>query len=148
MRFLIAAAAAALTFEMLSFAVAGDSGAVTQKPAEETAASAPRTVAGVLAVLKTRPGIQFSVTEPDHWTIATASDFSAQWSFTPPGHYAHPAVVQRLLKKRPNGDMYIEMSVFCESSKAACDRLNEEFTELNRQMRDETLRHNVEPPVQ
>ena len=81
-------------------------------------------------------------------TIATASDFSAQWSFTPPGHYAHPAVVQRLLKKRPNGDMYIEMSVFCESAKAACDRLNEEFTELNRQMREQMLRNNIEPPVQ
>jgi hypothetical protein len=148
MRFLMALAAAASTVTMLSFAIAGDSGAVTQKPAEEATASAPKTVAGVLAALKTRPGIQFSVTEPDHWTIATASDFSAQWSFTPPGHYAHPAVVQRLLKKRPNGDMYVEMGVFCESAKAACDRLSEEFTELNRQMRDQMPRNNIEPPVQ
>jgi hypothetical protein len=95
------------------------------------------TVAATLEWLKSKPSINFSVTEPDHWTIATESDFTAQWSFTPPGHYAHPAVVQRLMKKRPNGDVYVEMNVLCETDKASCDRLSEDFTELNEYMRNQ-----------
>jgi hypothetical protein len=107
----------------------------TEKPLEQSRGRA--TVAEMLESLKSKPSITFSVTEPDHWTIATESDFTAQWSFTPPGHYAHPAVVQRLMKKRPNGDVYVEMSVLCETDQASCDRLSADFTELNEYMRNQ-----------
>ena len=107
----------------------------TEKPLEQNRKRA--TVAEMLEALKSKPSVNFSVTEPDHWTIATESDFTAQWSFTPPGHYAYPAVVQRLMKKRPNGDVYVEMSVLCETDQASCDRLGADFTELNEYMRNQ-----------
>jgi hypothetical protein len=126
----------AIAFVMLATTAHGQARiGATEKPPEQNRGRA--TVAEMLGSLKSKPGINFSVTEPDHWTIATDSAFTAQWSFTPPGHYAHPAVVQRLMKKRPNGDVYIEMSVLCETDQASCDRLSADFTELNEYMRNQ-----------
>jgi hypothetical protein len=67
---------------------------------------------------------------------ALAAPEYAIWSFTPEGHYAHPAVVRRTVKQA-NGMVYVEMSALCQAAKEPCDRLMREFQQLNQRMRDE-----------
>ena len=98
-----------------------------------------RTVSEALAALKAKPGVNIT-TNPDGWTIGTEPGGMGQWSFTPPGHYAYPAVVKRLIKQRPNGDVFIEMSALCEAQKISCDKLVEESKELNNRMADNIQR--------
>jgi len=55
------------------------------------------------------------------------------WTFTQPGHPAHPTVVCR----RPvhNGDsITLEMGIVCKSSEKACQDIRQEFNALNAQM--------------
>ena len=94
-----------------------------------------KTVAAALESLTSRPDIQVSTTKPDGWTIASDPKNNIQWSFTPPGHYAHPAVVKRAIKQSPDGNIYIEMTALCEAEKTPCDRLIDEFNALNHRMR-------------
>ena len=99
-----------------------------------------RTVSEALAALKSKPGVNITTTKPDGWTIANESGGMGQWSFTPPGHYAYPAVVKRVVKQRPNGDVFVEMTGLCEAQKTACDKLIEEFKELNDRMAENVQR--------
>jgi hypothetical protein len=96
-----------------------------------------KTVAEALAAFRQRPGAIVEVTGPERWTIVTlpAPEY-AIWSFTPEGHYAHPAVVRRTVKQA-NGMVYVEMSALCQAAKEPCDRLMREFQQLNQRMRDE-----------
>jgi hypothetical protein len=95
-----------------------------------------KTVGEALKALKAKPSAKVSLTKPDAWTIVTETDTMAQWSFTPPNHYAYPAVVKRVIKQNANGDVYVEMSALCEAKKEPCDKLIEEFKELNERMRE------------
>jgi len=89
-------------------------------------------VAEAMRVLKEKPGSSVTVTEPDRWTIIKeAAPAYAQWSFTPVGHYAHPAVVRRGIKIAENGDVSIETTSLCEAQKLSCDKLLEEFQQMN-----------------
>ncbi|AKJ27055.1 hypothetical protein [Caldimonas brevitalea] len=92
------------------------------------------TVEEALQALKAKPGVSLSTTKPDNWVIATESGASIQWSFTPPGHYAHPAVVRREVKQKDN-DVYVETQALCHAEKVSCDRLIVEFKQLNERMR-------------
>lgn len=92
------------------------------------------TVAEALAALKAKPGVQIEVTKPDAWTIVNEPG-DVQWSFTPSSHSAYPAVVRRALKVNAEGGLYIEMSALCQAEKAPCDKLLEDFKELNERMR-------------
>lgn len=83
-----------------------------------------------LQALRAKPGVTI-VTRPDGWIIATEPKVYAQWSFTPEGHYAHPAVMRRLVQQRPGDEVYVETSALCESSKVSCDRLMAEFRALD-----------------
>ena len=83
-----------------------------------------------LEELKAKPGVVV-VTKPDGWIIATEPKVYAQWSFTPEGHYAHPAVVRRLVQQRPDGEVSVETSALCGAEQNACDRLMAEFRALN-----------------
>jgi hypothetical protein len=55
------------------------------------------------------------------------------WTFTVPGHPAHPSVVCRHIMK-DGADMRLETQVQCNASEAECERLVKAFQELNHRM--------------
>jgi hypothetical protein len=99
-----------------------------------------KTVSDALESLKSTPGVDITTTKPDGWTIANDSRNYAQWSFTPPGHYAYPAVVKRIIKQSADGNVFIQMTALCQAEKSPCDRLIEEFEQLNERIRQSTQR--------
>src|SRR5689334_7758232 len=72
------------------------------------------TVAEALRALKSTPGVQISA-PPSGWVIISDGKNDTQWSFTPPDHYAYPAVIKRILKKYGDGKLYSEMTALCEA---------------------------------
>jgi len=88
-------------------------------------------VAEALSALKGKAGAQ--VREQDGWTIVAdreSDTVQALWSFTPPGHPAHPAVVKRIVAER-DGRVFLDMKVLCQAAKEPCDQLVREFQALN-----------------
>ncbi|MGJ7566319.1 hypothetical protein ACSFBM_20900 [Variovorax sp. GB1R11] len=82
-----------------------------EKPAIEYAS-----VAEAMRTLKAQPGASVTLTKPDGWIIIKeASPTFIQWSFTPVGHYAYPAVVRRGIRVADNGDASIETTALCEA---------------------------------
>lgn len=61
------------------------------------------------------------------------------WTFTVPGHPAHPSVVCRHIVKDGSG-MRLETQVQCNASEAECERLVKAFQELNHRMIEEMKR--------
>jgi hypothetical protein len=90
------------------------------------------TVAAALSALKAKPGVKFST--GDGWTFADDTD-GAQWSFTPPNHYANPSVGRRELHQQ-GGRFFVVTRILCEASKTACDRLNKDYELLNQRMNE------------
>ena len=101
------------------------------------------TVATAYAAVQTKPGIRVSVR--DGWTIMEDRASMTVWSFTPPGHPAHPSAVRREVRQAKNGTVSIQQSGRCEAAKAACDKLNAEFVELNDRMRRQLERDQPRP---
>ena len=58
------------------------------------------------------------------------------WTFTVPGHPAHPSVVCRHIVK-DGTEMRLETQVQCNASEAECERLVKAFQELNHRMLQE-----------
>jgi hypothetical protein len=86
-----------------------------------------------LAALRAKPGV--SITQQDGWTIAEDRENDTVWSFTPSDHPAHPAAIKRALVK--TGDtISLVMSAKCGASKAACDKLIDEFRAMNERVRE------------
>ncbi|MGD9924741.1 MAG: hypothetical protein AB7V13_25325, partial [Pseudorhodoplanes sp.] len=83
----------------------------------QTAAPSPGipydTVAAALAALKAKPGVKFST--GDGWTFADDTDV-AQWTFTPPNHYANPSVGRRELHQQ-GGRIFVVTRILCEAQK-------------------------------
>ena len=128
-----------------TIAVAGTACALAAALQVANAQSSPskiefKTVAAALEALKAKPNVQVTTTKSDGWTIVNDAKEDTQWSFTPRGHYAHPAVVKRMLRVREDKNLYVEMSVLCEAEKEPCDRLVEEFKQLNERMRQAVQR--------
>lgn len=94
--------------------------------------------------LKTKPRVTVQVTKPDGWVIVSDPNSDSQWSFTPNGHYANPAVVRRAIKTAANGEVAFEMTGLCEATKENCDRLMKEFEQMNTQSRN-VIRRQVSP---
>lgn len=88
-------------------------------------------VAAALKALEARDGNGTIVTHADGWTLVNEPLAAAQWSFTPVGHYAYPAVVRRVVKRSAGGEVSVETTSLCEAPAAACSRLLEEFAALN-----------------
>ena len=91
------------------------------------------TVAAALEGLKSRPDV--TVRDNAGWTIIgveTPQERSI-WSFTPPGHPAHPAAVKRTIYEE-SGAVMMKTSALCQAEKAACDELMAQFAELQRQI--------------
>lgn len=70
------------------------------------------------------------------WTIINEKNKSSVWSFTPEGHPAHPAAVKRTTFEE-DGAVYIKMAILCQSTKLECDKLVEQFQELNERVKQE-----------
>ena len=64
----------------------------------------------------------------------------AVWTFTKPGHEAHPSVVCRSIIANPDGSVGMDMKVLCVGTDAACDRLVADFNQLNERMKEELSR--------
>jgi hypothetical protein len=88
-------------------------------------------VALALKDLEARDGNGTVVTHADGWTIINEPLASAQWSFTPGGHYAYPAVVRRTIKRAPDGSVSVETASLCEAAEADCSKLLAEFATMN-----------------
>ena len=89
------------------------------------------TVKAAVEALSARNDLNTSV--QGGWTIIEDRSANTFWSFTPPNHPAYPAAVKRTIVSRGDG-ISIEMTALCQASKAACDKLMEEFKELNERM--------------
>jgi len=87
-----------------------------------------------LAALKARPGVVIS--QQGGWTIAEDKPNYTIWSFTPPGHPAHPSAIKRVIVLGANGDISITMTGKCGASVTECDKLTSEFRALNARMRE------------
>lgn len=90
-------------------------------------------VADALATLSARADTNLST--QDGWTVVVERDGAVVWSFVPKEHPAYPAVVKRVIVSRPDG-VYVQMASLCESSVQQCDRLIQEFRDLNSQLGD------------
>lgn len=90
-------------------------------------------VEAALAALKARADVH--ITERGGWTIVDDKPNHAIWSFTPPGHPAHPAAVKRVIAQDANGNVSIVMTGLCQAEKAACDKLMADFQALNDRIR-------------
>jgi hypothetical protein len=101
------------------------------------------TVATAYAAVQAKPGVR--VTVRDGWTIMEDRASMTVWSFTPPGHPAHPSVARREVRQAKDGRVSIQHSVRCEAAKAACDKLNAEFRELNDRIRRQLERDQPRP---
>lgn len=88
-------------------------------------------VAVALDALKARNDVAISV--QGGWTIVSEEAPPVIWSFSPADHPAHPAAVRRAIVSK-GGNVYVEMTALCQSTKAACDKLMEDFKVLNAQM--------------
>ncbi len=93
-------------------------------------------VAEARTALEARDGNGTIVTHADGWTTVNEPMASAQWSFTPAGHPAHPALVRRIVARQPGGELHIDVQALCESADAAaCARLRSEFEAMNDRIR-------------
>jgi hypothetical protein len=88
-----------------------------------------KTVADALAGLRAKPSV--TVRDEGGWTIAEERDAFTMWTFVPAGHPAYPAVIKRRLQER-DGTLFVNMSVLCEANKTECDKLLEQFQQLNK----------------
>ncbi|MFO1340682.1 MAG: hypothetical protein U1F53_21085 [Burkholderiaceae bacterium] len=88
-------------------------------------------VAAARQALESRGGVDTVVTHADGWTVVNEPMASAQWSFTPSGHAAYPAVVRRTIKRSPGGAVSVETASLCEAPEAECGKLLAEFATMN-----------------
>ena len=120
-------------------------GALAQ-PTEGSSASAQTqpssigypTVAAALEALRSQSGSTVSL--QGGWSKSSVSHQSRPlWSFTPANHPAHPAAVKRKIVER-DGVVGVHMTALCQAEKAACNRLIEEFQQLNDRIREQSQR--------
>lgn len=88
-------------------------------------------VAAVLGELRSRDGNGTVVTQADGWVHVQDPAAAAQWSFTPPGHAAHPSAVRRTIRRGPGGAVAVQVAGLCEAPEAACSQLLAEFNAMN-----------------
>lgn len=88
------------------------------------------TVEETLAELKKDAARTFA--DHDGWIIAEKriAGGSELWSFTPEGHDAYPAAVQRLITDDDEG-LAIEMNIQCDAAPDACKSLDTLFSAMN-----------------
>jgi len=100
--------------------------------AAETSSIGYSSVAEALSSLRARPDVTIQIKAG--WTIVDDRAHGILWSFTPPGHPAYPAAVKRILVTR-DGGWYVDTRMLCEAEKEPCDKLAQDFYDLNDNMR-------------
>jgi Protein of unknown function (DUF4019) len=103
--------------------------------AQESSGIGYPTVGAALEALKARSDVKISI--QGGWTVVQEPSNGTLWSFTPPGHPAHPSAVKRTVVQR-DGQVFIDMKALCQASKPACDELMAQFEKLNRQIAEST----------
>jgi hypothetical protein len=126
--------AAAIAVALLAHCAAHAQSNAPPIPESKASGIGYKSVREALEALKTQPGMEITTTKPEGWIIAHDPKSYVLWSFTPPGHYAHPAAVRRAVRQSGT-DVVIEMNALCESEKPNCDKLWAEFEQLNAAMR-------------
>lgn len=126
--------------------------ALAQAPTPPAAPATPAplpyaTVAQALAGLKARDGDGTIVTDGgDGWVIVNEPLASAQWTFTPAGHAAYPAVVRRTIRRGPNRAVSVDVATICEAPAAACAELTRTFEGMNERITQAVGSKNRQPP--
>ena len=64
------------------------------------------------------------------WTVINDEKNRTIWSFPPDNHPAYPSAVKREVVSK-DGKIYLETSVSCKGKKKVCDKLVQDFIELN-----------------
>jgi len=92
------------------------------------------TVAAALEAVKSDPNAH--VETKGGWTIVATAENGNQvlWSFAPESDPAYPSAVKRTVVES-GGKVAIDMKVLCQSTKAACDKLVEQFQQLNERVK-------------
>ncbi len=85
-------------------------------------------VGEMLGRLKSNPNMKVRMDRG--WTIVTSDSGHTLWSFTPEGHPAHPSYVKREVIEK-DGSIYIDTSARCGAEKSVCDKLVQDFIDLN-----------------
>jgi len=108
----------------------------TSEPSSEIEYSS---VAEALTVLSKKEGIKLNVSQG--WTIITEDNGAiiTMWSFAPEENPAYPAIAKRVFYDEEGG-WYVVMSILCEANKEACDKFNQDFVDLNEEMRKYILK--------
>ena len=98
--------------------------------ASESSSIGYKTVELALQTLKSKEGANLSI--QGGWTIIKDKEDSnlVLWSFTPDSHPAHPAAIKRKIVEK-NQKIYIQMSALCQAKREDCDKLMQEFEQLN-----------------
>lgn len=107
-----------------------------------------KSVEDALTTLKKTPAVIFLTEHPQGWTLATetpSEHIKTMWSFPPKGHYAYPAVVRKIDTQTESGTA-TDTTVLCETAKAPCHRLLQEFGKLSQQLYKTT--NKAEPSTQ
>ena len=124
-----------IAFALLSLSLstaAFAQGAAPAPPAADTPTPLGyASVAAALQDLTAQDGNGTVVVHTDGWTIINQPMAAAQWSFTPPGHAAGPALVRRIIHRGPQRGVNVETTTLCEGDAAACAQLKIEFETLN-----------------
>jgi hypothetical protein len=62
------------------------------------------------------------------------------WTFTVPGHAAHPSVVCRRIVRDADGRLSLDTEITCDAPEPACLRLKRDFDAMNARMIEEMNR--------
>lgn len=90
------------------------------------------TVADAAAALRERPDV--NVTMRQGWMIIVEGNGTTIWSFVPASHPAYPSAGKRTLTMLGPGTWSVSTSLKCEATKDACDKLAQEYSELDGKM--------------
>jgi hypothetical protein len=133
-------------------------GALAQTAAQTAAPAAPAIppipypdAATALAALQARDGDGVIVTHPEGWVVASEPLASAQWSFTTPGHEAHPAAVRRVIRRERGGGVTVQVDSLCTAGTEPCARLVAQFEAMNERITQSVKargRQGSTPPAQ
>jgi hypothetical protein len=69
------------------------------------------------------------------WIVFMSRDRIESWSFTSPGHYAHPSYARRKAVQK-GADWSVKTDMQCGATKPVCDRLMREYLDLDKRMKE------------
>ena len=94
-------------------------------------------VAVALESIRTKSGVKEAT--QSNWTVFEDASTLSLWSFTLPGHTAHPTAVRRRIVKEGDNIM-VHSDVLCEAPRPACDTVAVEFAKLDHAVRESLTR--------